>query len=261
VNNVHVEGKVRTLMSITNVVTSPDEAGPRAHPAPVARFENVSVSVGDEAKGPRGVSFALAPGSFHTLTGAPGGGKSAILRLLSLGARPARGRIQIFGRDVFSLSRAESAAMRQRIGQVFPQMPFLDHLSVFDNAGLVPRLAGRKVDDYAGDVCEVLRWVGLGRRLHDRPSGLSAGERRSLTIARAVANRPEIVLADEPTADLDPLSARRVLRLLAELAIAGTTVVLATSDDDLAGRCGAPILHLHEGRMTLLEGPMPGFLA
>ena len=246
-------------MSISTAEFTPDEAGSRAHPAPVARFEAVSISKGDEAKSPRGLSFALAPGSFHALTGAPGSGKTAILRLICLADRPARGRIQLFGRDVASLSRSEAAMTRRRIGLAFPDTRPLDHLSVFDNAALVPRLAGRRLADYEAEVVEVLRWVGLGRRLDDPIGGLTLGERRCLTIARAVANRPEIVLADEPTGGLDAVSTRRVLRLLADLAGAGTAVLMATEDEELAATSGAPMLHLHEGRMTPVEGLASGF--
>jgi cell division transport system ATP-binding protein len=245
-------------MSTNTAALSPQEAGSRAHPAPIARFEGVSIGRGDEARSPRGLSFALHPGSFHTLAGAPGSGKTSILRLICMAERPARGRIQIFGRDVASIGRTEAAALRRRIGVVFPDLPLLDHLSVFENAALVPRIAGRRHRDYAPQVIEVLRWVGLGRRIEDQPDGLSLGERRCLAIARAVANRPDILLADEPTGGLDSVSERRVLRLLAELAASGTTVLLATADEELAATSGAPMLHLHEGRLTLVEGAAPG---
>jgi cell division transport system ATP-binding protein len=257
-SNVCVEANVRALMSTNTAALSPEEAGSRAHPAPVARFEGVSISRGDEARSPRGLSFALAPGSFHILAGAPGAGKTSILRLMCMADRPARGRIQIFGRDVASVSRTEAALMRRRIGVVFPELPLLEHLSVFENAALAPRLAGRKARDYAPQVTEVLRWVGLGRRADERPSSLSTGERGRLAIARAVANGPDMVLADEPTGELDAVSARRVLRLLAELAESGATVLMATRDEELAATSGAPMLYLHEGRLTLVEAaPSP----
>jgi cell division transport system ATP-binding protein len=253
-SNVRVEVKVGTPMSMNNVALAPEEAALRAHPAPIARFEGVSIAKDDEAKSPRGLSFALAPGSFHVLTGAPGTGKSAILRIIALFDRPARGRVQIFGRDIASLSRAEAAGLRRGIGVISPDMPLLDHLTVFDNAALVPRLADRRPGDYGPQVEEVLRWVGLGRRADDWPDALSPGERRRLEIARAVTNRPGIILADEPASGLDALSTRRVLRLLGDLAQAGATVLMATRDDELAAASGAPTLQLHDGRLTLIEG-------
>lgn len=243
-------------MSTSNAALAPEEAGLRAHPAPVARFEGVSIGKGDETRSPRGLSFALAPGSFHALTGVAGSGKTAILQIIGLLDRPARGRVQIFGRDVTSLSRAEGTSLRRRIGTTGPDAPLLDHLSVFDNAALAPRVVGRRLDAYEAEIVEILRWVGLGRRIDDRPATLSVGERRCLEIARAVANRPELILADEPTGGLDAVSTRRVLRLLAGVAAAGTTVLMATRDEDLAATSGAPIMHLQDGRLSLIESPV-----
>ena len=258
--NVYVEAKVRALMTNNTAALSPEEAGLRAHPAPVARFESVSPNKTDETGGSRGFSFALTPGSFHILTGAPGSGKTSILRLLCMVERPGRGRIQLFGRDVESMSRTEAAAARRRIGVMFPDLPLLEHLSVFENAALVPRIAGRNRREYAPEVIEVLRWVGLGRKIDEKPTSLTTGEKRCLAIARAVANGPEIVLADEPTADLDTVSARRVLRLLAELASSGATVLMATTDEGLAATSGAQIMHLQDGRLVLVEPASPGLV-
>ncbi len=245
-------------MSTNTAATAPEEAGPRAHPAPVARFEAVCLKDQDDRRGAPGLSFALAPGSFHTLTGPSAADKTSILKLICMARRPARGRVQVFGRDTASLGRAEAASMRRRIGVVFRDMPFLEHLSVFENAALGPRIAGRETADYGPQVREVLRWVGLGRRADARPEMLSGGERRCLAIARAVANGPEILLADDPIEDLDIVSTRRVLRLMAGLAASGMAVLVAMSDDRLAVASGAPMLQLQDGRVTLIEGAAEG---
>ena len=245
-------------MSISTAAPAPEEAGPRAHPAPVARFEAVSLKHDDEVRGSRGLSFALAPGSFHTLTGPSAADKTSILKLICMIKQPARGRVQVLGRDVASLKRAEAASMRRRIGVVFPDMPLLDHLTAFENAALGPRIAGRKPAEYGPQVSDVLRWVGLGRRVDERPAILSDGERRCLAIARAVANGPEILLADDPTDGLDTVSTRRVLRLMTELAASGMTVLATMANEQLAAASGAPMLQLQDGRMTLIEGATPG---
>ena len=222
--------------------------------APVVRFDGVSLPGQDEVFSPRRLSFALAAGSFHLLTGAAGCGKTSLLNLICVADRPAAGRVQLFGRDTASLSRREIRLMRQRIGLVFAEDRLLEHLPVFDNAALVPRILGRKRGDYAPQVAQVLTWMGLGKRMDALPGALSAGERRRLAIARAVAGGPEILLADEPTGGLDGESGLRVLRSRAELNGAGTTVLMASRNEDLAAASGAPVLHLHEGRLTVIEG-------
>jgi cell division transport system ATP-binding protein len=244
----------RALMSLTTAVPAPEDAGPRAHPAPVARFEAVRLKHHDAPRGSSGLSFALAPGSFHLLTGPSATDRTAVLKLICMIKQPAGGRVQVLGRDIASLRRGEAAAMRRRIGVAFRDMPFLDHLSVFENAALGPRVAGRRPAEYGPQVNDVLRWVGLGRRVDDRPAVLSDGERRCLAIARAVAGGPDILLADDPTDGLDIVSTHRVLRLMTEMAASGMTVLAAMADEQLAAASGAARLQLQDGRVTLIEG-------
>jgi len=257
-SNVCVETMNRALMSISTAVPAPEEIGPRAHPAPVARFEAVGLKHQDDLGGSRGLSFALAPGSFHTLTGPSAADKTSILKLICMTRSPARGRVQVFGRDVASLKRAEAASIRRRIGVVFRDMPMLEHLTVFENAALGPRIAGRKPAEYGPQVSDVLRWVGLGRRVDERPAILSDGERRCLVIARAVANGPEILLADDPTDGLDTVSTHRVVRLMTDLAASGMTVLVAMANEQLATASGASRLQVQDGRVTLIEGASQG---
>ena len=225
----------------------------RAQPAPAVRFDAVSLRRGDDPGILRGVSFALAPGSFHVLTGAAGCGKTALLGLISLAQAQSAGRIQLFGRDASALGREERPLLRRRIGVVFQDDRLLDHLSIFDNAALAPRVQGRRPADYGDEVAEILAWVGLGGAMDAMPGALSPGYRRRLAIARAVAGRPELLLADEPTAGVDAASGQRILRLLAQLNGAGTTVLMATRDRGLAASSGAPVLHLRDGRVAAIE--------
>ncbi len=224
-----------------------------AQAAPVVRFDGVSVDAGSDASGPRGLSFALAPASFHILTGAPGAGKSAVLRLACLADRPARGLVQVFGRDTATLSVKERPLLRRRIGVVLQDPWFIEHLTVRDNAGIAPRVAGRLVEDYQADVKELLAWMGLARHAGALPASLSPGEARRLALARALANRPELLLVDEPAAGLEPVEAARVLKLLSEIHHAGTTVLMASRDGVLAMRSGYPMLHMQAGRIVLVE--------
>ena len=199
------------------------------------------------------ISFALQPGSFHFLTGASGAGKTTLLRLIQLGLQPTRGVINLFGHDPSTMKRAELPLMRRRIGVVYADRQLLDHLNAFDNVALPLRLAGRSAADYSSDVAELLAWVGLGEKMDAYPAALSGGEQQRLAIARAVVNRPDILLADEPTGNVDQEMALRILRLFVELNRLGSTVLIASHDDDLVGRSGRPVMHLADGRLNLVR--------
>lgn len=197
----------------------------------------------------RDVNFTVETGSFHFITGASGAGKSSLLKLIYLAEKPSRGRIEMFGRDVVRMAGEERMKMRRRIGVVFQELRLLEHLTAFDNAALPLRIAGHKPQDYRADVAELLAWVGLKDRMNAYPSALSGGEKQRLAIARAVVARPHILLADEPTGNVDNEAAMRILRLFTELNRLGTTVLVASHDEELVARAGQPVLHLHDGRL------------
>ena len=196
------------------------------------------------------IDLTLQQGSFHFLTGTSGAGKSSLLKLIYLAHQPSRGLIRLFGRDIATLPRSDLPAVRRRIGVVFQEYRLLDHLSVFDNAALPLRIIGGRVEDYRADVSELLGWVGLGGRMHALPPTLSGGEKQRLAIARAVVGRPDILLADEPTGNVDAEMAQRILRLLTELNRMGTTILVASHDRDLVRRSGMPVLNLEMGRLS-----------
>ncbi len=220
------------------------------------RLEGVSLGYAGAPDVLRQVDLTLPPGSFHFLTGPSGAGKSSLLRLIYLAERPRRGRLSLFGRDASEPSRRDIPGFRRRMGVVFQDFRLLDHLSVFDNAALPLRVAGRKPREYAADVEEMLHWVGLGSRLDARPAVLSGGEKQRLAIARAVINRPELILADEPTGNVDAEMAGRLLGLFQSLNRLGTTVLIATHDRALAEASGATLLHLRDGTLAV-EGGRP----
>jgi len=207
---------------------------------------------GRDAEVLKDISFELPHGSFHFLTGPSGSGKSTLLKLIYLAEQASRGRIEIFGEDMALLKRADRPMMRRRIGVVFQEFRLLEHLTVFDNAALAPRIAGRKPESYRADVADLLAWVGLGDRMHAMPPSLSGGEKQRLAIARAVINRPDILLADEPTGNVDEAMAVRILRLFSELNRVGATVLIASHDTDLVARSGMPVLNLDGGRLAQL---------
>ncbi len=217
---------------------------------PIVRFEGVSMRYGREPEVLKDVSFQLERGSFHFLTGPSGSGKSTLLKLIYLAEEASRGQIEIFGQDLALLKRKDRPMMRRRVGVVFQEFRLLDHMSVFDNAALAPRIGGRKPTGYRDDVADLLNWVGLGQRMHAMPPALSGGEKQRLAIARAVINRPDILLADEPTGNVDEAMGLRILRLFLELNRVGATVLIASHDTDLVARAGMPVLRIEDGRLA-----------
>ena len=204
------------------------------------------------------LNFSLAPGSFHFVTGPSGAGKSSLLKLIYLAAKPSKGLVHLFGKDVARAPASARPALRRRIGVVFQDLVLLEHLSAFDNAALPLRIAGGRPSEYRADVAELLTWVGLGSRMQAMPPTLAGGERQRLAIARAVVNRPEILLADEPTGNVDHDMAVRIFRLFVELNRLGATVLIATHDQDLIARSGRPVLYLENGRITTRAAQGPG---
>jgi len=222
--------------------------------AGVVRFEDVGMRYGAGPEVLSRVSFSLDPGSFHFLVGPSGAGKSSLLRLMYLAYRPTAGRISLFGRAVDSLSRQDQALLRRRIGVVFQDFRLLGHLSALENAALPLRIAGQSEDRIRRNVVELLTWVGLADYLDALPATLSGGQQQRVAIARAVIARPSLLIADEPTGNVDDRIAVRLLYLFEELNKLGTTVVIATHNESLVSRFARPVLRLREGEVDLVSG-------
>jgi cell division transport system ATP-binding protein len=218
----------------------------------VVRFENVSLTYGPGPAVLRDVSFALQEHSFHFLTGPSGAGKTTLLKLILQSLKPSEGKIEMFGRSVVGLEQDDIAAIRRRIGIVLQDFRLLDHLTVYENVALPLRVQGRDEATYRSEVRELLDWVGLGERMNAAPPILSGGEKQRAAIARALIVQPELLLADEPTGNVDPSLARRLLRLFVELNKLGTAIVLATHDFSLMEQFPAPRMVLAEGQLHVL---------
>ena len=231
------------------------ETAMNADPA-IVRFDDVSMRYGRGPEILRDLSFALEPGSFHFVTGSSGAGKSSLLKLIYLAAKPSKGLIHLFGQDISRVLPKDKPFLRRRIGVVFQEFRLLEHLTAFDNAALPLRIAGAKPDEYRSDVAELLTWVGLKNRMHAMPATLAGGEKQRLAIARAVVARPDIILADEPTGNVDHEMAMRIYRLFVELNRLGATILIATHDQDLVARSGRPVLHIEGGHARMMApGP------
>jgi len=194
------------------------------------RFENVGLRYGLGAEIIRDATFNIAPQSFQFLTGPSGAGKTTLLRLMLLSLKPSRGQITIFDQDAANLDNTKLTNVRRRIGVVFQDFRLLDHLTTYENVALPLLVQGRAASAYRDEVIELLKWVGLGERIDALPAVLSGGEKQRAAIARALVGRPELLLADEPTGNVDPEMAWRLLRLFVELHKSGTAVVIATHD-------------------------------
>jgi cell division transport system ATP-binding protein len=220
----------------------------------LVRFENVGLryGMGDEIL--NDLSFSIEPQSFQFLTGPSGAGKTTLLKLILLSLKPTRGLITLFDQDAMTLEKNEVTRLRRRIGVVFQDFRLLDHLTTYENVALPLRVLGRDDSSYRGEVVELLRWVGLGDRMHVLPPVLSGGEKQRAAIARALIARPELLLADEPTGNVDPTLARRLLRLFVELNKSGTSIVIATHDLALMDQFeDARRLVLGDGRLHIFD--------
>ncbi len=217
------------------------------------RFENVGLRYGLGPEILRDLTFRIDARSFQFLTGPSGAGKTSLLRMLFLALRPTRGLITMFDQDTASLSKDSRATMRRRIGLVFQDFRLLDHMSTYENVALPLRVLGKEESDYRSEVVELLHWVGLGERIGAMPPILSGGEKQRAAIARAVISRPQLLLADEPTGNVDPNLGQRLLRLFIELNKSGTSVVIATHDIALMDEFDARRLVLHEGRLHVYD--------
>ncbi|MFQ5533538.1 MAG: cell division ATP-binding protein FtsE [Sphingomonadales bacterium] len=219
------------------------------------RFENVGMRYGIGEEVLRDISFHLEPGSFHFLTGPSGAGKSTLLKLIYLANRPTRGQMTLFGRDVAAIKHSALPRLRRRIGVVFQDFRLIEHMTALQNVALPLRLAGARESVVNDHVRELLTWVGLADRMNARPSTLSGGEKQRVAIARAVIGKPDLLLADEPTGNVDPEMGKRLMYLFVELNKIGTTTLIATHDLRLTQAVNAPRLELRDGQVvSAMEG-------
>ena len=216
-------------------------------------FENVGLRYGMGPEVLRDLTFDIPKRSFQFLTGPSGAGKTTLMRLLLMSLKPTRGLIRMFDRDISMIAGEELPLLRRRIGIVFQDFRLLDHMTTYENVALPLRVRGKDEASYRSDVIELLKWVGLGERINVLPPVLSGGEKQRVAIARALIDQPEVLLADEPTGNVDPPMAQRLLSLFTELNRLGTAVVIATHDLTLMDRVDARRMILSEGRLDIYD--------
>ena len=216
-------------------------------------FENVGLRYGMGPEVLRDLTFDIPKRSFQFLTGPSGAGKTTLMRLLFMSLKPTRGLIRMFDRDISMIAGEELPLLRRRIGIVFQDFRLIDHMTTYENVALPLRVRGKDEASYRSDVIELLKWVGLGERINVLPPVLSGGEKQRVAIARALIDQPEVLLADEPTGNVDPPMAQRLLNLFTELNRLGTAVVIATHDLTLMDRVDARRMILSEGRLDIYD--------
>ncbi len=201
------------------------------------------------------VTQELPAGSFHFLTGPSGAGKTTLLKMCYLSLMPDTGTLEVLGQDVTKLSREQITQMRRRIGVVHQDCQFLNHLTIRQNIALPLLVAGKSIADNMDNLEDLLAWVDMTHRADAYPEEISGGERQRLALARAVIMDPDIIVADEPTGNVDWEMGQRLLTLLVELNKMGKTVLLATHDLNLIrsikGRVPASVLRMKDGQLSL----------
>lgn len=218
---------------------------------PIIDLQNVAVGYDNREDVLQNVYFSLLPGSFTFITGKSGAGKTTLLNMLYLVKKPRKGMLNVFGNNINFSNRDTLAVLRQKIGVVFQDFRLLEHLSVYDNIALPLRVRGMGEKEIYKRVTELLQWVELHKSIYKVCSSLSGGEKQRIAIARAVINRPEILFADEPTGSVDAEIADKLMRLFVELNKVGTTVVIATHNEQLTSAYNYPRISLSNGTAKL----------
>ncbi len=210
----------------------------------IIEMQNVGIRYNQGPEILSDIKLSLKKGSFHFLTGRSGAGKTTLLSMMYLSTRPSRGILNVFGKNVNFTNRDQLAMLRRRVGVVFQDFRLINHISAFDNVALPLRVCGMPEREVKKRVSELLQWVELDNHMLARPESLSGGEKQRIAIARAVINRPDILLADEPTGNVDNDIAPKLMKLFVELNKLGTTVVIATHSEKLITDFAYPRLHL-----------------
>lgn len=216
------------------------------------QLEGVSLNYGHSPNIFSDLSLTLPARSFHFLTGPSGAGKTSLLSLLYLTNLPSTGVVRLFGQDIAQSSRSKRTMIRRQLGVVFQDFRLLDHLTVFDNVALPLRVTGAAENVVRENVSELLQWVGLDGLFDALPPVLSGGQKQRVAIARAVVTRPKLILADEPTGNVDDAIAERLMQLFVELHKVGACVIVATHNERMVERFAFPRLHLERGTVQVL---------
>jgi len=216
---------------------------------PIIRFENVAKVFSGNAVVLENVNLSIQPGEFISIVGASGAGKSTLLKLIYAEEIPTEGEIYFSGRPLSHISRKHLPFFRRNIGTVFQDFKLLPERTAFENVAYALEVDGRSTADINLEVPEILEIVGLGAQMHQFPRQLSGGEQQRVSLARALIHRPKVIIADEPTGNLDPLSANEIIQLLLQINSFGTTVLLATHNKGIVDKLDKRVILINKGRI------------
>lgn len=219
------------------------------------RFQNISKLYNSHYFALKGISFEIKPKEFVSIVGRSGAGKSTLLKLLIVEERPTEGKIYFDKRDVSKMKQSELPQLRRRIGAVFQDFKLLTNKTAFENVAFALEVSGRSQKEIVKDVPRILDLVGLKDKTDRFPKELSGGERQRVALARALVHRPDVVIADEPTGNLDPINTWDIIRLLIKINELGTTIVLATHDREIINALNRRVISLENGKVIADENP------
>ena len=220
----------------------------------IVEFKDAGLAYADGPETLSDLNMTLGEGEFRFLTGPSGAGKTTLLKMIYLAHRPTRGHFSLFGEDAMDAPRETLPALRRRIGVVFQEFRLLDHLTAFENVALPMKVAGINQNQYREDVSELLNWVDLGDRMDAKPATLSGGEKQRVALARALVSKPDLILADEPTGNVDPAMGERIMKLFIELNKLGAAVIVATHDLHMVQKLNKPVLRISDGKLSRAPG-------
>lgn len=226
-------------------------ASPKRGSVEIVKFDHVSLYYETGHPVCYDLSFSFFTGGFYFLTGPSGAGKTSLLKLMYRDLRATEGNVRVFGKDVAKLSSSELPLFRQKMGLVFQDCRLINHLSALDNVALAMKVSGTELKKARIFAKELLHWVGLGDHLNSLPDTLSDGQKQRVGIARAVITRPMLLLADEPTGNVDEPAAFKMMNLFEELNKIGTSIIMATHNRQLVSSFPYPELHLFQGQITV----------
>lgn len=213
-------------------------------------FDKVTKKYNGSSVGIKDVTFSVEPGEFVSVVGHSGAGKSTLLKMIIAEDKPTEGKVFFESLDVHSLNRKEIPNLRRRIGSIFQDFRLLPHKTAYENIAFVMEAAGRSDEEIAADVPHVLELVGLQDKMWNFPRELSSGERQRVAIARALVNQPDLLIADEPTANLDPINTHEIVQIFKKINDIGTTVILTTHNKGVVDSLGSRVITLEEGAVT-----------